>query len=943
MAMSRNSPNSPKFHVDEADFDWVIHASKQLYIDEMPDASFFQSTASPRYIEPHQADLEKELRETDDIEGMQSEELSEDSAKEEHGKGEFLQEESFVALVADSFFSDEEKEMERIPSSIKHGGQSSASKPNTTTPSLSSSELNPKKKIRCPIFKECRVVQHQLNCHIWEHADAVQCTHQSCQEMTESLTRNGYRTHCVQQHGADPEITTPRNVHLVCEHFLVQFDCCQSFMSMEDAFTHNCTENSNTPRPLETLILTLLPGFLSNSPSEQSIPQQSQVDFDNRVVTDINVELIDTDDTHRRRVTSLKILYPKEYSIELFVEELGLKSKSTTRCTLQLQLDPFFANRCLLEVKPVLHEIHPCSENNMVRSSVVNWQVVPMRVKYVFFVGRNGVGKSLMMTRLAEESCALHLTPSTPIDKEAIEKRYRESNYLPVVPPKEYSDKLAALDDAGTRELKLSFGRVFEGDWKLIIEGTTVSFQRMDEHFENSFAFHEASDGLREVLRMLLYAFHFAKKKSSGTTVASEADRSYRTGPVFLLDEPGVFLHPFVFRSLFHEILCICETLQSPYLVAVATHNFDAIEQCLQRLDASQVAVFEITSSLVENEKPKTARQKIRKSTAGQNPTFNRLASRIVCNAASQRIFTSFKSDTEVADPIADIVYSSSFLESMVGQKPIVLYCEGGLYGKDMKLYSMLFGRHVQVHPIGSCTVVIPVVKSQSKLATRGIRYFGLIDRDRGRRTHKHVAVLGVAEIENLFLDRRLLALYDVLVDPKHPWSSVRAHYFNELKMTITENMEKYIHEYRLHFLMYHDVLRKHLKVNLRDQSWISQVEASTKTYEDALKALAGCSHENDPAYDNICFLNEKCILDKLALEMIEYRDRTLSDVLVERVVFKLQGGELPELWDYFIDVFEKSVEYPTEPADMKPMLLQRLRDQKTLALAGKLKDTCST
>lgn len=98
----------------------------------------------------------------------------------------------------------------------------------------------------------------------------------------------------------------------------------------------------------------------------------------------------------------------------------------------------------------------------------------------------------------------------------------------------------------------------------------------------------------------------------------------------------------------------------------------------------------------------------------------------------------------------------------ILGSQRKVLFCEGTKASWDFKLFSSLFPEYL-VEPVGSCNKVRRYTEAFNSSGIANVKCVGIIDKDLlgqeeiSELERKNIFVLGVAEIENIFLLKELL------------------------------------------------------------------------------------------------------------------------------------------------------------------------------------------
>lgn len=113
-------------------------------------------------------------------------------------------------------------------------------------------------------------------------------------------------------------------------------------------------------------------------------------------------------------------------------------------------------------------------------------------------------------------------------------------------------------------------------------------------------------------------------------------------------------------------------------------------------------------------------------------------------------------------EEIKENVIPEELYLKILGSQRKVLFCEGTKASWDFKLFSSLFPEYL-VEPVGSCNKVRAYTDAFNSSGITNVKCVGIIDKDLlepeeiSELEHQNVFVLGVAEIENVFLLKELL------------------------------------------------------------------------------------------------------------------------------------------------------------------------------------------
>jgi len=128
-------------------------------------------------------------------------------------------------------------------------------------------------------------------------------------------------------------------------------------------------------------------------------------------------------------------------------------------------------------------------------------------------------------------------------------------------------------------------------------------------------------------------------------------------------------------------------------------------------------------------------------------------------------------------------------LEVLGSRKPVV-FVEGVSGSFDTALYTSVLGNYLVI-PVGSCSQVIQSVKAlKANTQLHHLQVFGIIDRDRRvtaeiqRLEQDSIFVLSVAEVENLFCTKEILAIVSARLarDVNADFDSVSSSIFSRLQ-----------------------------------------------------------------------------------------------------------------------------------------------------------------
>lgn len=128
-------------------------------------------------------------------------------------------------------------------------------------------------------------------------------------------------------------------------------------------------------------------------------------------------------------------------------------------------------------------------------------------------------------------------------------------------------------------------------------------------------------------------------------------------------------------------------------------------------------------------------------------------------------------------------------LEVLGSRKPVV-FVEGVVGSFDSALYAAILNNYLVI-PVGSCSQVIQSVKAmKANTQLHHLQVFGIIDRDRRvpaeieKLEQDSIFVLSVAEVENLFCTKEILALVSVRLerDANADFQSVSSTIFSRLQ-----------------------------------------------------------------------------------------------------------------------------------------------------------------